>query len=497
MRFIPEISLHGSGETITLSNTSEGDYILMQGSDGLGMGPREISTVALPSGGSLVRHRRREEAEVQLPIFLGGTERGRWDLRRKLERLIRDEVEIRVTRPSGVYRSRFGYYKSGLEGSYGEGEDAAEGQKLVLEFLCPGGLWQGEEQTPNFRLSGLRKRFLSDRAEPVPTGRENLTPNPSFESNMRQNGIRTSSGGGATYDLDSSWSLVGSQSVKITPSGSAASAFYPWVNSNSVESAVAETIGFEAGKTYTVSATLRLAEPQVSPSSDARKLTIGTVTNGSQDWGFASSEPAPNTPGEHRVSATFTVPEGAMMFVRLMNGSTETPAWWDGLRIEEGETGGEYRDGDSPFWGWAGERHNSPSIEFEKESTYNSPFLPIVLASSTVQGEILINIGGDAPVYPTWVIDGPGKDLIIENDKGDSIKVLGEITDQITIVTDPLHQDITSPDNPDGELWENVPTDSVFFPLEPGEQRIKMSMVDAKPNSLVQCFYRENFLAGW
>lgn len=297
MRFIPEISLHGSGETITLSNTSEGDYILMQGSDGLGMGPRDISTVALPSGGSLVRHRRREEAEVQLPIFLGGTERGRWDLRRKLERLIRDEVEIRVTRPSGVYRSRFGYYKSGLEGSYGEGEDAAEGQKLVLEFLCPGGLWQGEEQAPNFRLSGLRKRFLSDRAT---------------------------------------------------------------------------------------------------------------------------------------------------------------------------EKGG-----------------------------YESPFLPIVLSSSTVQGEILINIGGDAPVYPTWVIDGPGKDLIIENDKGDSIKVLGEITDQITIVTDPLQQDITSPDNPDGELWENVPTDSVFFPLEPGEQKIKMSMVDAKPNSLVQCFYRENFLAGW
>lgn len=297
MRFIPKVSLHGSGEVVELSNGSHAEFTLMQGAAGLGMGPREISTVALPSGGSLVRHRRRGEAEVQLPILLGGSERKRWDLRRKLERLMRGEVEIRVTRSNGVYRSRFGYYKAGLEGSYGAGEDSPNGQKLVLEFLCPDGLWQGEEQTPNFRLSGLRKKFL---------------------------------------------------------------------------------------------------------------------TASSTDPSFGAS-----------------------------------------------------------------------------------PFLPIRLASSTVQGEIVINIGGDAPVYPTWVIDGPGKDLIIENDKGDSIKVLAEITDQITIVTDPLQQDITSPANPDGELWENVPTDSVLFPLEPGEQRIKMSMVDAKPNSLVQCFYRENFLAGW
>lgn len=297
MRFIPKVSLHGSGEVVELSNGSHGDFTLMQGSVGLGMGPREISTVALPSGGSLVRHRRGTESEVQLPILLGGSERKRWDLRRKLERLVRGEIEIRVTRSNGVYRSRFGYYKSGLEGSYGAGEDSPNGQKIVLEFLCPGQFWKGEEQAPNFKLSGLRKRFLSERAK---------------------------------------------------------------------------------------------------------------------------------------------------------------------------ESGG-----------------------------YESPFLPIVLSSATVQGEIVITIGGDAPVYPTWVIDGPGTDLIIENDKGDVIKVLTSIEDQVTITTNPLSQDILSPSSPDGELWEYVPTDAVFFPLEPGTQRIKMSMVGAKPNSLVRCLYRENYWAGW
>ncbi|WP_145997472.1 hypothetical protein [Brevibacterium sp. 239c] len=234
---------------------------------------------------------------MQLPILLGGSERKRWDLRRKLEQLARGQVEIRVTRSNGVYRSRFGFYKSGLEGMYGAGEDSPNGQKLVLEFLCPGEYWNGEEQGPDFRLTGLRKRFLSERAD---------------------------------------------------------------------------------------------------------------------------------------------------------------------------EPGG-----------------------------YESPFLPIVLASSTVQGEFEINIGGDAPAYPTWIVDGPGSDLIIENDKGQSIKVLTEIEDQVTITTNPLRQDITSPMKPDGELWEHVPTTSVFFGLEPGTQTVKMSMVGAKPNSLVRCLYRENYWSGW
>jgi hypothetical protein len=302
MRFRPKISLHGSGEVVELSNGSHADFTLMQGASGLGMRPREITTVALPSGGSLVQHRKGLEADVQIPVLLGGSERQRWDLRRKLERLVRDEVEIRVTRPNGVYRSRFGFYKAGLEGEYGAGEDSPNGQKLVLEFTCPEGMWKGEQQDPEFRLAGIRKRFLSERAVPS---------------------------------------------------------------------------------------------------------------------------------------------------------------------------------------------------EGDESSKYQSPFFPVLLASSTVQGEIDVNIGGDAPVYPTWIIDGPGSDLIIENDKGDSLKVLTEFEEQVTITTGSQREDITSPSMPDGELWEHVPTTSKFFALEPGMNKLKVSMVGAKPNSRVQCLYRENFWAGW
>ena len=481
MRFIPKVSLHGSGEVVELSNGSHAEFTLMQGAAGLGMGPREISTVALPSGGSLVRHRRRGEAEVQLPILLGGSERKRWDLRRKLERLMRGEVEVRVTRSNGVYRSRFGYYKAGLEGSYGAGEDSPNGQKLVLEFLCPGGLWQGEEQTPNFRLSGLRKRFLSDRAEPVPTGRRNLwlgsklsadrsaVSTNSWNTNVEQTdeGLEITIGGADNSSAVSVSYTNSGYRVPMEP-GLPYSFSVPVKNTGDVEFSTKVAFYMTSGGIYPDPVVIQPGETYVFKAEGAVLADGGDLR-----WSL-------------RYDAGAVVPpDGAK--VTLVDGAT----------CVQSDTAIAPVNGDSPYWGWSGEPGKSESTEYEKSSTYASPFLPIVLASSTVQGEIVINIGGDAPVYPTWVIDGPGKDLIIENDKGDSIKVLGEITDQITIVTDPLHQDITSPDNPDGELWENVPTDSVFFPLEPGEQKIKMSMVDAKPNSLVQCFYRENFLAGW
>ena len=200
----------------------------------------------------------------------------------------------------------------------------------------------------------------------------NLAPNPSFEGDIGQNGILISSGGGSTSELSTEWSLSGSQSVKNTPTGSSTSAFYPWINSTSVQEALDATIRFKPGSTYTVGATLRLTEQQVAPNADARKIIIGTIIGGSYNYIHASSQQAPNEAGEHRLSVTFTVPDNAMMFIRLMNGSTVTPAWWDGLTIEEGTTTGEFFDGDTPsgetdnesHYRWTGTPHASTSEKY-------------------------------------------------------------------------------------------------------------------------------------
>lgn len=488
MRFRPKISLHGSGEVVELSNGSHADFTLMQGASGLGMRPREITTVALPSGGSLVQHRKGLEAEVQIPVLLGGSERKRWDLRRKLERLVRDEVEIRVTRPNGVYRSRFGFYKAGLEGEYGAGEDSPNGQKLVLEFTCPEGMWKGEQQDPEFRLAGIRKRFLSERAEPVPTGRRNLwrgsklsvdrsniSISGNYEAEQVEDGLRiTGKADPGTGAFSLTWTPTGGM-INDLPHSGTLSLTVPLRNDGDmpVPVRVAMWTRDKDGKTLTTGVdyghVMNPGEVYLA-KVEAQELTEDSFdARYSMYYGANTDRP--------QIGAVFTV--------------------LDGITLVQDDVAAEPINGDAPFWGWVGKPGDSESVEFEKSSTYQSPFFPMILASSAVQGEIDLDIGGDAPVYPTWVIDGPGSDLIIENDKGDSLKVLTEFEDQVTITTDQLRQDITSPSMPDGELWEYVPTDSKFFALEPGKNKLKVSMVGAKPNSLVRCLYRENYLAGW
>ena len=119
----PRVSLHGSGGSIELSNWGGGRFVLMQGSNGLGMASQELSTAALPQGGSVLLHRRRTDGETMIPILLGGSYGERFEDRRLLERMCQGEVEVRVTQPDGGSRSRRGFYVDGLEGSYEAGAD--------------------------------------------------------------------------------------------------------------------------------------------------------------------------------------------------------------------------------------------------------------------------------------------------------------------------------------------------------------------------------------
>lgn len=171
MLVLPTISLHGGGVEVTLDNSDKGGAVLMQGAEGLGWGPFELTTSALSGGGSVLRHSRPTEAEVMLPVLLAATDfyvRREW--RRTLERLCAGEVEIRVSHPDGWARSRKGYLKEGLEGSYGAGEDASDGQTLVLSFLCTDPWWYGNEKGFVQKVDAGRKPFITsfDGAATIP-----------------------------------------------------------------------------------------------------------------------------------------------------------------------------------------------------------------------------------------------------------------------------------------------------------------------------------------
>lgn len=289
----PTISLHRGEQSVTLDNADKGGFTLTQGVSGLGWGPMELTTTALAGGGSVLRHRRLAEAEVMVPMLLAANDfyQRRMD-RRTLENVCDGLVEIRVTHPDGWHRSRMGYLKDGLEGSYGAGEDAPQGQVLVLSFTCPDPWWYGAEQGFVQKVDAGRKPFI------------------------------TSFDGPATI-----------------------------------------------------------------------------------------------------------------------------------------------------------------------------PFFPVVLASSTVAGAFQIDIAGDAPAWPVWEVVGPGEDLLIESvDTGERIFIEGEFGEIVTI--DSKLGDISSASFTNGELWDRVSLDSVLFPLKPGRNRIRMTMVNARPDSEVRLRYREVFRAG-
>lgn len=544
-RFKPVISLHGSGESVVLSNGAHADFTLMQGASGLGVRPQDISSVALPSGGSLVQHVRGTEAVIQLPILLGGSARSRWGLRRQLERLCRGEIEVRVTRPNGVYRSRFGHYQAGLEGEYGAGEDSPDGQKIVLEIFCPTGLWKGAEQLPEFRLAGLRKRFLSDGVEPLADGavlhKETRAPSTSdagkagdvwlvgenardeqiVRRNIAQNpiGSRVKSVSNLRGSMGADLSVENQDGRRVIAVRKNTRSSSVYVDQNENFSPPVGTVihaSLEVKVTKDTNVPLRLTCSSYKDANRTNPSTDYRVQSVADGW------------VKYEITTTVTeMPDGGYFRILFwpnvgVNTFETGEGYWIRNFLIEYDTTGAFFDGDTAdsanmarrWTGAAGlsvSEEYRPAADFTASDRYKhdgsgwvnvglkkvSPFLPIVLASSTVQGEITVDIGGDAPVYPTWIVDGPGTDLVIENDKGEHLKVLTEFSEQVTITTDPLMQDILSESNPDGELWEFVPTDSTFFALEPGQNKLKVSMVGAKPNSRVQLSYRETYLAGW
>ena len=104
-------------------------------------------------------------------------------------------------------------------------------------------------------------------------------------------------------------------------------------------------------------------------------------------------------------------------------------------------------------------------------------------------------MSGDAPAWPVWEISGPGEDLLIENtDTGEQIFIEGEFGEVVTI--DTKAGDIYSESFTQGELWDRTSLDSVLFPLQSGNNSIRVTMVNARPDSEVRLRYREVFRAG-
>jgi prepilin-type N-terminal cleavage/methylation domain-containing protein len=183
----------------------------------------------------------------------------------------------------------------------------------------------------------------------------NLATNPSFETS-----IANTNANAVTVANDTSWSQSGSSSIKLTPSTSATDTFM------SLGGDIGGLrLGMEAGKTYTVSAIVRLASSQTGTlAGNARKIVVFYTLSGANPQ--TASSGATNTAGVTRQSLTFSIPAAATAaWIRLYNGASSGggAVWWDSVMLTEGSSQPNYADGatTNPDWVWNGTPHESSS----------------------------------------------------------------------------------------------------------------------------------------
>lgn len=481
----PVVSLHGNGESIVLDNRA-GDFVLMQGATGLGWGPQEITSAALPQGGSVLRHQRTAEADVVVPFLLGGDYYARRDARRQLERLCDGEVEIRVTQPDGLVRSRFGYYSDGLEGAYGSGEDSQDGQKLSLTIKCLDPWWYGDDRGESFVVKSQRKPFITGVSGD--SYRTNYAPNPGFEY-VSPLGWSFTGWADSTQAIDTSQKKSGTRSLKVMSAGGSSTPHIV-LPIETIPDVTTVTKGVQLMATQGVTH-YRL---QWWQELDGYMSPVGSnqVVAASTDWqrvtlsrkGIESSRVAVQIQMLRSIGGVLQdVPEGEAM-------------WVDESITETGSYVGAYFDGDSEATGKAyawPEGVGGISTETAASTVGSLPFFPIRLSSSTVQGTYEVTVQGDRTTYGIATITGPGEDVMITNAEGESIFIEGQVTEPIVIDSRPLHYDVTSQGQ---DIWARVTGEPSVLTMKPGVNTFQVSMVNASSSSRVQIDYRETWKAG-
>lgn len=467
---------------------------LLDGARGLGLPERSVESTPIPSGnGSAFRSQRFDESEVMLPVTVRGRDASEVaELTRRLEHVLvphrREPVELRIEAPGlSAVRRRSMFYLEGLEGAVGGQESHRAWRHSQLKFIALDPMWYGSERLLTQKVDAARKPFITSAPEPVPTGLRNLFKG----SKLSANDVVLNVSGADSVQVSDGLEV---SNVDVPESGTLAA-----VRTSYRVDAV-EGIG------YSWSIPVRNSGDEPFPV----RVEVSV-------WGTAGYEPLGD---EYHV----VPPGGSFVFefenvVPPRNDSAgfklfyeegdDVPDSGASLVVQDGVTFVESDTAVTPFNGdtsprdgvafrWDGTPGDSESFAVTAKSVSRAPFFPIMVASSTVDGAYQLDIQGDAPAWPIWEVDGPGEDLLIENTStGDRIFIEGEFDETVTIDTRPTIADIYSGAAPDGELWERVADDYTLFPLEPGRNRIKITMVNANPKTEVRLRYSETWLAGW
>ena len=126
--------------------------------------------------------------------------------------------------------------------------------------------------------------------------------------------------------------------------------------------------------------------------------------------------------------------------------------------------------------------------------------VPFTISSGVTTGNVEVTIDGEVPVYPVWVITGPMGGVTLRNrDTGQALILSPDLSQGETLIvrTDPRtppSQRITSGGG--SNRWRQAAGDQfpVFWPLEPGRNRVEVVGELSDSNSVIELRYRPGYL---
>ncbi|MFC7443400.1 phage distal tail protein [Laceyella putida] len=152
----------------------------------------------------------------------------------------------------------------------------------------------------------------------------------------------------------------------------------------------------------------------------------------------------------------------------------------------------------APYPYWASTSIFSKTFTRGLQSSF-FPFFPLILSSSQVFSEDVVDNQGEVESYPLWVIQGPGSDIVLRNKTTGKWLALSTVLgkgETITIDTlskvDPNRPAITKNDGT--SLYPDLIWGSDLWLLEPGMNTITIEMNNATEESLVQVSYQHWFM---
>lgn len=169
-----------------------------------------------------------------------------------------------------------------------------------------------------------------------------------------------------------------------------------------------------------------------------------------------------------------------------------------GLGIENEETYGPavhivplVFQADDPYW--YGETVTAGFAGDEAKGWF--PILPMGLASSSILGEVEITTFGDVATWPIWTIVGPGSNPALENiTTGETLALDAPELGDGEIVTVDMRPGRKSVTGPDGSNWFRYLVQRSMWPLRPGANQVRLTLVGAIETSFVSVAYQDRKL---